>query len=107
MRSITSSASLKEAIIQLENRQKIQKELVQERLQTAKESLKPVNLIKNTFTRLLKSPKLIPAILMVSAGLTTSFFVKKKFSAAKPSGLNKIIGTILRTVTKAFFSELF
>lgn len=107
MQSISSSASLKEAILRLENRQKTEKELLKERLQTARESLKPVNLIKNTFTRLLKSPKLIPAILMVSAGLTTTFFVKKKFSGIKPSGLNKIIGAILQTVTKAFFSELF
>lgn len=107
MQTIDSSASLKEAILRLENRQQVQKEILQERLESVRESLKPLNLIKNTFSRLLKSPRLIPAILMVSAGLTTSFFVKRKFSAAKPSILNKIIGRILHTLTKLFFSELF
>ncbi len=107
MQSINSSASLKEAILRLENRQKIQRDLLKENFLTASESLKPENLIRDNLIRILRSPKLIPAILMVSAGLTTSYFVKKKFSPGKSSFLNSIIGNILRTVTRSFFSELF
>jgi hypothetical protein len=107
MQSITSTTALKEAILQLENRRKNQREMLNERLLTARESLMPANLIKNILGNVLKSPKLISGILLAAAGLTTTFFLKKKLSQAKPTKSRNIFGIILSTVTKAVFSELF
>jgi hypothetical protein len=107
MQSITSSIALKEAILNLENRQKHQKEVVTEQLHQATESLRPANIIKNAFNDLLKSSKLVPVILFAVAGLTTSRFLKKNISGTKPSFLRSMFGTIFQTVAKAVLSELF
>jgi hypothetical protein len=103
MKSITSTAALKEAILQLENRQKTQKETLHEIFLTARESLMPANLFKTILGSVFRSPKLISGILLAGAGFATTFFLKKKYSKTKSSIINKMFEAILPIVTKVFF----
>jgi len=96
MKSITSSAELKDAIQQLEFETTIKGQLLKEQLLLTHESLKPVNLIKNALSEVASSPYLVDNILGASVALATGYISKKIVIAGSGNVIRKLFGSILQ-----------
>ena len=107
MRSVVTTASLKESIIRLENLQKDQLTSLRQQMSIAREYFRPSNLIKETLGKTFRSPKLIAGILFVAAGLVTSISRRKKITAQDTGLFKKILGTVLQSVIRSAFSGRF
>lgn len=73
MPKITSAKSLKSAIIALENRQIAEEILLKEQFTATYESLKPINVLRNTINDLLTVTELKEPILETIAGVITGY----------------------------------
>ena len=92
---INNSAELKEAIKLLEKQKSIQKERLTEQFHIAYESLKPINILKNSLNKVVNSPgvsdNIIDTSISVGAGL-----LSKKLLIGKSAGVvKKILGLAL------------
>lgn len=96
MQNITSTAGLKDAIQLLEVEQGIKEQLLKDQLYLTYESLKPVNLIRNTLKEISSSPYLIDNISGTAIGLASGFLSKKIFVGASGNIIRKLIGSILQ-----------
>jgi len=96
MKSITSSAELKDAIQQLEFETTIKGQLLKEQLLLTHESLKPVNLIKSALSEVASSPYLVDNILGASVALATGYISKKIVIAGSGNVIRKLFGSILQ-----------
>jgi hypothetical protein len=96
MQNIASSEDLKDAIQLLEVDQGIKGQLLKEQLYITYESLKPVNLIKQTLKEISSSPYLIDNISGSVMGLLSGFLSKKIFVGASGNLFRKLIGSILQ-----------
>jgi hypothetical protein len=96
MQKITSSTELKKAIQLLEEEQAIQGRLLKEQVFITYESLKPINLIKNTLKDLSSSPYLIENIVGSAVGVATGYVSKKIVVGASANIFRKLFGTILQ-----------
>jgi hypothetical protein len=96
MQNITSIAGLKNAIQLLEVEQGLKGQLLKEQLYLTYESLKPVNLLRNTLKEISSSPYLIDNITGAGMGLLSGFLSKKIFVGASGNLIRKLIGSILQ-----------
>ncbi len=92
---INNSSELKEAIKLLEKQKSIQKERLTEQFHIAYESLKPINILKNSLNKVVNSPgvsdNIIDTSISVGAGL-----LSKKLLIGKSAGIvKKILGLAL------------
>jgi hypothetical protein len=93
---------LKDAILQLKQKQIVEKQLLKEQVNLSFASFKPVNLL-NTFTKAVVSPDNITNILSTTIGLTAGFFFTRKLIKTPGSLMKKVIGSLLLFgVTKIF-----
>lgn len=95
MQSITTSANLKAAIQQLELQQAEELFLLKEELLRTAESLKPINIIKNTFKEAVASPDLKTDLINSAIGLTTGILAKKVIIGKTLNPLSKLLGVAL------------
>ena len=96
MQNITSSKALRNAIQLMEEEQAIKGQLLKEQVLTTYESLKPINLIKNTLKDLSSSPYLIENIAGSVVGIATGYVSKKIVIGASANIFRKLFGTILQ-----------
>lgn len=96
MYNINNVSELKEAIMVLENRQAQQKLLLIEQFDLTYESLKPINIIKNTLNEAVTSQGLLGKILLSAMGLTTGYLSKKLFVGLSGNLLRKFFGYLLQ-----------
>lgn len=96
MEKIKTTADLKEAILKLEVKQQIELEEMKEKIHLTLESLKPVNLVKNTLKELTSSPYLVENLLTTSMALASGYFAKKATVGSSESPFRKIMGTLLQ-----------
>jgi hypothetical protein len=96
MQNITSSKELRNAIQLMEEEQAIKGQLLKEQVFTTYESLKPINLIKNTLKDLSSSPYLIENIAGSVVGIATGYVSKKIVVGASANIFRKLFGTILQ-----------
>ncbi len=96
MQSITSTARLKEEIRLLEYKQAVQAQLLKEQFNLARESLKPVNIIKSFFNELLSSSDLRKIVFTSSAGLISGYFSKKIVAGSSINQLKRLFGNIIQ-----------
>lgn len=87
---------LKEAIFLLKKKQTVELKLLKEHMQTVKESLKPVNLIKGLFRQVTSAPEIKGDILGSIIGLATGCVSKKAFVGGSNNPITKIIGSLLQ-----------
>lgn len=87
---------LKEAIFLLKKKQTVELKLLKEHMQTVKESLKPVNLIKGLFRQVTSAPEIKGDILGSIIGLATGYVSKKAFVGGSHNPITKIIGSLLQ-----------
>jgi hypothetical protein len=96
MQNITSVAELKNAILFLEDEQAIKGQLLKEQFLLTYESLKPLNLLKNTLKEISSSPYLVDNILGTATGLATGYLSKKVFIGASANIIRKLLGSVLQ-----------
>lgn len=95
MENINSRKDLKSAILLLEQKKETDIKKLKEEIHLAFESLKPLNLIKNTIREAASSGELKDNLLNTTAGLSAGFLVKKLFIGKSNSPLKKTAGNII------------
>lgn len=95
MDQITTSASLKAAIQRLEFQQKEDLIALKEQFDRTQESLKPINLLKNTFKSVVNVPDLKTDIINAAIGLTSGIMTKKMVLGKTHNPLSKLLGIAL------------
>jgi hypothetical protein len=96
MEIITNVAGLKNAIRLLEAEQADKGQLLKEQFYLTYESLKPINLIKNTIHDISTSPYLMENILDTAIGLTTGYLSKKIIVGGSANLFRKLFGSVLQ-----------
>jgi hypothetical protein len=96
MQNINSVEGLRNAIQLLEIEQKIKGDLLKKQVMVAYESLKPVNLIKNTLKDLFSSSFQGENISGIAAGLTGGYLLKKILIGRSGNPFKKILGSIIQ-----------
>ncbi|PKP06227.1 MAG: hypothetical protein CVU10_01290 [Bacteroidetes bacterium HGW-Bacteroidetes-5] len=96
MKNINSKKDLEKAIYALAQLQSAQGELLKAQFERSIESLKPVNIIKNSFNNMVKSPDLLTNILSTSVGLTSGYVSNKIFVGNSRNIIRKFIGGIIQ-----------
>lgn len=97
MEKITSVEELRQAIRLLEIKQEMEGKLLREQFKITYESLKPLNLIKNTFKDLVATPDLQGKFLNTTLGLAVGYFSKKIAIGSTHNPLKQLFGNILQT----------
>jgi hypothetical protein len=96
MQKITTSAELKEVIIKLEYEQSMKGVLLKEQFHHVIESLKPVNLIKNTFRDVTGSPFIMDNLLGSAVGLASGYLSRRVIIGTSGGIIKKILGSVLQ-----------
>ncbi len=99
---ITSKKELREAILELEQQQAYEWELVKDQASMLYENFKPVNLIKDLFSEVTSSPRIIEDILSSTVGVISGH-ISKKIIAGDSAGLFR---NLLATASQTLVSRL-
>jgi hypothetical protein len=98
MKKANATDTLNQTIALLENRQKQELKILKEQFEITYESLKPINIIKKTFTEMTTSSDLKGNIINNVIGMTTGYFTKKLLLGSSHSPIRRILGTVLQFV---------
>ncbi len=96
MQAINSGIDLKIAILSLEAEHQIKGQLLKDQLLLTYESLKPVNLLKNSLAELSTSPHITDNLSGTAIGLISGFLSKKLIVGTSGNIIRKIIGDVLQ-----------
>lgn len=101
MATITTIKELNAAILLLEKKQAQEEILLKKQVEVTYESLKPINLIKNTFKELVTAPDFKEDVLNTSISLAAGYFSKKLAVGSAHNPFKQILGSLLQIgVTK-------
>ena len=89
------SDDLRKTILVLENRQAAEGKILKEQFLLAYESIKPINLIKNTVKEVAELNDIKDNIINTSVGLATGFVSKRLFVGSSHNPFKKLFGTVL------------
>ena len=95
MQKINSEASLREAILQLEQKRAVEGIMLKEQFLLAYDSVKPINLIMSTFNEIVASRELKSNLLNTSVGLTAGYLTKLLFERGTKNPVKKLMGNAL------------
>ncbi len=96
MQNINSTAELREAIMLLEIKQLEEARKVKEEFHLLYESLKPINLIKDSIHNLITMPEIKGNILNLSLGQATGFLTKSAFLRGSSNPIKRLLGNVLQ-----------
>lgn len=96
MKKKTEKEELTEAIRLLKNKQTAELQILRDQFQLAYESIRPINLIKNTLHQVASSSEIRSNLLNNAVGLATGFVAKKLLLGATHNPVKKILGTIFQ-----------
>jgi hypothetical protein len=96
MQHISNVAELKNAIQQLEQKQAEEWTLLKKECLTTYESLKPINVIKNTFKELSSSPDFKKDLLGTLLSIAIGFISKKAVIGSTNNPLKQLLGSLLQ-----------
>jgi hypothetical protein len=96
MQSITSVDGLREAIVALESRRREQELELTIQLGLFYDSLRPVNIIKNTVRDLAGSSQVRQKVLTAAVGMASGYISRKLFFPLTSGPVKKIIGAALQ-----------
>ncbi len=94
--AITSTTELRDNIKLLEERRIVQGHLLKEEFSQVVESLKPSNIIKNSFSGMASSPHVMRNIIIGVLGVTAAYFSRKKLKKAKNNPVRKLMATVIQ-----------
>jgi len=89
---------LKELIEAKEAEHKIEAALLKNHFRQTFESLRPLNVIKDTFKEVISSPDIRKTVVTSAIGFVTSFITKKLLSGSISGPLPKVLKTIVEKV---------
>lgn len=95
MRKVHSESDLKSAIAHLENKQNEERKALRQQFDITYESIKPVNLLKNTLKEAASNVEIRESLFVTVVGITTGYLSKKIFIGTSHSPLKKLIGAAL------------
>jgi len=96
METINSAAELKLAIQTKHFQHAIQGQMLKTELFITFESLKPINIIKNSLYEITSSPYLLDNMVGAIAGLVSGYVSKKIAVGTSPNLFRKIMGSLLQ-----------
>ena len=105
MKKISSITELKETILLLEIKQLNEGQLLKEQFKITYESLRPVNLIKNTLHELAIVPDLKGDLLKATLSLVAGYLSKKVLIGSTNNPLKKLLGTLLQMGVTSIVSK--
>jgi hypothetical protein len=105
MQKVTSTAELKEAILQLEQQQKEQWVDLKDHIGLAFDALKPINLLRTTYREFLSTPHVAEDLIGSTIGLTTGFITKKLIVKKSRNILRNFAGGLAQMLISNFVSR--
>jgi len=95
MQKINTGISLREAIVLLEIKRAVEEKSLREQLHLTYESMKPINIIRNTYHEIAESEDLKDNLVNTSVGLVIGYLSKTLFEGVSHSPVRKLIGTVI------------
>ncbi len=105
MKKKSPNDSLDEAIALLEIKRCQELIQLKEQVQVVHESLKPINIIKNSFKAVMTSPDLKDSIGKTAIGVASGLLVKNILFRKSHNPLKMVAGIVLQTVASGFASK--
>ena len=105
MEKIAAGERLKNTIKVLEVDQAVGAEQLKQQFDRISESMKPVNLIKNTVKDMITSPKLGESMFGIATGLVTGYLSKRIVVGTSGNLFRKFIGTIVQVGVTKFIAK--
>ena len=96
MKKTNAKEALDESIRLLKHKQELELQVLRDQFQLTYESIKPINLIKNTLYQVASSSEIRNNILNNVVGLATGYLAKKILLGASHNPVKKILGTIFQ-----------
>lgn len=96
MASINTSAELKQAIAELEERRLQEKEALIEQFHLTREGLQPANLVKSLISDVAGSSEVKDMLINNTIGMASGFISKKLLLGAAPNPVKKLLGSVLQ-----------
>ena len=96
MTKIAAGDRLKHTIKDLQDDQAVNAELVKKQFDHVAENMKPANIVKNAFNKVVTSPKLVENVLSITSGLATGYLTKKITVGSKGNLLRKFLGASIQ-----------
>lgn len=96
MQKITNALELQNAILVLENEHAIKELLLKEQLYCTYESLKPINIIKNTLRDAISTSSLTDNLLGAISGLAGGYLSKKIVVGKSGNIIRNMLGSVLQ-----------
>lgn len=95
MENIHSSTDLDATILRLERRQREEGKLVREQFQEAYESIRPINLIKNTVREAAASHELTGNLATISVNLVGGYLAQALFAGVSNKPVKKLLSKVV------------
>lgn len=100
MEKITTTAQLKNTILLLELKQKMEYELLKDQVRVSYDQLKPVNILKNMLQQAVAAPDLKNNLVNSVMGVAAGYLSKKAAVGSTHNPIKNLLGTLLQmTVT--------
>lgn len=100
MGRIKSQEGLRKAIDQLELKRIVQEVQIKNEFEQIKETLRPQNIVKNTFSRLAEIPEVKKTMISTAIGLGLGYFSKKVKDVMSEESLDNLVNSVVNTELK-------
>ena len=91
--TINNSHELHSAIIELEKRKVIQESLLKDQFHVVRESLRPVNMIRSTFSKITHTPEIREGVFKTVAGIGIGLLTKNMFLGKAIPLVRSLVGS--------------
>ncbi len=98
MKNSREVEELRDKIALLKRQQETDLVLLKAQFHTTYESLKPINLIKNTFKEVVATPNIRSTLIKNAIGLATGYLSKKVLVGSSHNPIKKVLGIVLEFV---------
>lgn len=105
MRQLKNIEDLKSAIEEMEQLQQLQKVELQQQFEITKQSLKPLNIIKNSLKDFKRDPETQSALMKGAASVGLGLLTKNIFVGKSSSLIKNLLGGALETGVKGLSSN--
>lgn len=92
---IRNNADLKQTILYLNNKRKLEESEIKEHFSEVKESLRPANIIKSVFKEVASAPSVQQKVLGISLGLTVGMLSKRMILGKTKTMVGNFIGNAI------------
>lgn len=101
MAQINNRADLRKAIELLEQKKEVQQTAVKGQYHEVKTALAPVNIVKNTYSRLAEIPEVRKTLINTVVGFALGYVAKKANEVMNEETMNRLVGNMVNhTLTK-------